>query len=121
MAEGLLRHLAGDRFEVFSAGTHPAGVNPRSAQAMNEIGIDISGHRSKNVSEFSGQEFDYAITVCDSARQACPIFPGKTRKRHWEIEDPATATGSEDQIMDAFRQARHKLRSEIEKLLREQP
>src|SRR6185295_401120 len=93
MAEGLLRHDAGDRFEVVSAGVEPTEVRPLAIKAMNEIGIDISGQRSKSVDTFSGQNFDYVITVCDNANQQCPMFPGKTERIHWSIEDPAEATG----------------------------
>jgi arsenate reductase len=88
MAEGLLRHLAGDTFEVFSAGTHPKDLHPKSVETMKEIGIDISGQRSKDVSEFKDQRFDYVITVCDRARQACPTFPG-AEPLHWGFDDPA--------------------------------
>ncbi len=89
MAEGLLREIAGDRFEVFSAGTRPAGLNPNALTAMTEIGIDISGHRSKSVDEFEGQQFDYVITVCDKAKESCPIFPGTGKRIHHSFEDPA--------------------------------
>jgi arsenate reductase len=91
MAEGLLRCMAGDRFEVFSAGTKPAGLNPNAVKVMSEIGIDISGHRSKPVDEFAGQLFDYVITVCDNAREACPVFPGFGRRLHHSFPDPASA------------------------------
>src|SRR6266542_6734438 len=83
MAEGLLRHLAGDRFEVNSAGTLPSGMSELTIEAMREIGIDVSGQRSKSVAEFAGQKFDYVITVCDSARQVCPAFPGEGERLHW--------------------------------------
>ena len=89
MAEGLLRHLAGDRFEVHSAGTQPSGLAEETVAVMREIGIDTSGQRSKHVDEFLGQTFDYVITVCDSARQACPVFPGEGQRLHWDVEDPA--------------------------------
>jgi arsenate reductase len=91
MAEGLMRHLAGHRFEVFSAGTHPAGLNQNAVQAMAEIGINISSHRSKSVDEFAGRSFDYVITVCDHAREQCPIFPGGGRQLHQSFADPAAA------------------------------
>jgi arsenate reductase len=93
MAEGLLRHEAGDRFEVFSAGTHPTIVRPEAVAVMNELGIDISHHWSKRVDEFAGEHFDYVITVCDAANEACPVFPGNTRRLHWSFEDPAAAGG----------------------------
>ncbi|MCA1605028.1 MAG: arsenate reductase ArsC, partial [Acidobacteria bacterium] len=88
MAEGLLRHEAGDRFEVFSAGVDPTQVKPEAIEAMREIGIDISGQRSKSVDQFKNQQFDYVITVCDNANQQCPMFPGKAERIHWSIDDP---------------------------------
>jgi arsenate reductase (thioredoxin) len=91
MAEGLLREIAGDRFEVFSAGTRPAGLNPNAVTAMSEIGIDISRQRSKSVDEFEGQRFDYVITVCDNARESCPFFPGAVKRIHHSFQDPAGA------------------------------
>ncbi len=90
MAEGLLRHLAGDRFEVRSAGTKPTRVRAEAVAVMGELGIDISQHRSKPVDEFAGQEFDYVITVCDNARESCPVFPGHTQRIHWSFDDPRT-------------------------------
>ena len=89
MAEGLLRHLAADRFEVFSAGTKPKGLSSTTAEVMLEIGIDVSNQRSKPVDEFLDQEFEYLITLCDSARTECPSFTGAKRKLHWEVKDPA--------------------------------
>src|SRR6266576_1312276 len=94
MAEGLLRHLAGDRFEVASAGVEPASIKPEAIEVMRESGMDISGHRSKSVDEFLNKSFDYVITVCDNANQRCPIFPGKARRLHWSIEDPASLEGA---------------------------
>ncbi len=91
MAEGLLRHLAGDRFEVFSAGTRPVGLNANAVQAMEELGIDISAQRSKSVEQFAGQQFDYVITVCDQAKESCPIFPGNGTRIHQSFPDPAAA------------------------------
>src|SRR5438105_7608127 len=90
MAEGLLRHHAGDRFEVFSAGTHPKGLHPQSIEAMEEVGIDISDQTSKDVSIYANDHFDYVITVCDRAKQRCPIFPG-AEPIHWGFDDPAEA------------------------------
>jgi arsenate reductase len=114
MAEGLLRDLAGDRFEVASAGVSPTEVRPEAISAMNEIGIDISRHRSKSVDEFTGHEFDYVITVCDNANQQCPVFPGKTERIHWSFEDPAVAQGDEQSRLAVFRRVRdeilHRLR-----------
>ena len=113
MAEGLLRHAAGDRFAIESAGTHPSSVRPEAIAAMNEIGIDISGHRSKSVDEFAGREFTYVITVCDNANSACPIFPGQTKRLHWPFEDPAAVRGSEEERTEAFRQVRDRIQARI--------
>ena len=107
MAEGLLRHLAGDRFEVFSAGTRPVGLNPNAVKAMAELGIDISKHRSKSVDEFAGQQFDYVITVCDNAKESCPLFPGGGQRIHQSFEDPAAAP--ETQKMEVFRRVRDQI------------
>ncbi len=105
MAEGLLRARAGDRFEVFSAGTRPSAVNPLAIAVMEERGHDIRPHRSKHLSEFLGQPFDYVITVCDSAAEACPAFPGRATRIHWSFPDPAAATGDAERLA-AFRQVR---------------
>ncbi len=120
MAEGLLRHLAGDRFEVFSAGTEPKGMAPLTIEVMREIGIDASGQRSKSVDEFAGQAFEYVISVCDSARQVCPAFPGKGKRLHWAVEDPSDAEARGMPLPDALRAAREKLRERIEAFLREE-
>lgn len=113
MAEGLMRAaLAGDA-EVFSAGTKPSLVRPEAIAVMSELGIDLSGHRSKSVDEFAGQEFDYVITVCDNAAEACPVFPGKTQRLHWPFEDPAGVTGSESERQAAFRKVRDQIRARI--------
>ena len=109
MAEGLLRELGGDRFEVFSAGTRPAGVRPEAVEAMREVGVDISAHRSKSVDEFAGREFDYVVTVCDNARESCPVFPGKTQRVHWSFDDPAAAGGAWDERLAAFRRVRDEI------------
>jgi len=110
MAEGLLRHDAGDRFEVQSAGTKPSHVRSEAIAAMNELGIDISSHRSKCVDEFTGQHFDYVLTVCDNAKESCPIFPGQTVTIHHNFEDPAALQGSEEERLAAFRRIRDELR-----------
>jgi arsenate reductase len=115
MAEGLLRQLGGDHFEVFSAGTHPASVRPEAVSVMGELGIDISSHRSKAVDEFSGQTFDYIITVCDDANESCPTFPVPAKRIHWSFRDPATVAGSQVDRERAFR----KVRDEIAERLRE--
>ena len=106
MAEGLLRHLAAERYEVFSAGTHPNGVHPRTIEVMSEIGIDVSGHTSKDVQQFLGEKFDYVITVCDRAKQQCPVFPGAA-PIHWGFDDPAEAP-AERQI-ETFRGVREEI------------
>jgi len=113
MAEGLLRGMAGERFEVASAGVSPTHVRPEAIAAMREIGIDITGHRSKSVEEFSGQEFDYVITVCDNANQQCPMFPGKTERIHWSFDDPAATEGDERSKLDAFRRVRDEIRERL--------
>ncbi len=115
MAEALLRHDAGEKIEVFSAGTNPSHVRQETIEVMGEIGIDISGHSSKSVGEFLGQEFAYVITVCNRANEQCPIFPGKTRRVHWSLEDPAQATGSPEEIREVFRRSR----DEIDRLVKE--
>ncbi len=111
MAEGLLRRDAGDRFEVFSAGTRPSRVRPEAIAVMQELGIDISGHRSKSVAEFTGQSFDYVLTVCDNARESCPIFPAKTVTLHQTFDDPAALQGSESERLAVFRRVRDEMRS----------
>lgn len=103
MAEALLRHHGGDRFEVFSAGTEPKGINPLTLRILAEAGIDASFARSKSVTEFLGQSFDYVVTVCDQARQSCPVFPGVHESLHWGYEDPAAAEGTDDERMAVFR------------------
>jgi arsenate reductase (thioredoxin) len=114
MAEGLLRALAGDRFDVYSAGTIATYVRPQAIEALAEIGIDISGHRSKSQDEFAGQPFDYVITVCDSAREHCPLFPGPAKRIHWSIDDPAFAGRNEAERLEAFRRARNELKARLE-------
>jgi len=115
MAEGLLRSLS-DKFEVWSAGTHPVGLNPLAVEAMRELGIDISHHRSKALNEVP-DSFDIVITVCDSANQECPIFPGQVERLHWSLPDPAQATGTEEERLQAFRRVRDELRRRIEEFL----
>jgi arsenate reductase len=107
MAEGLLRHLAGERFEVFSAGTKPVGLNANAVKVMSELGIDIANHRSKSVNEFAGQQFDYVITVCDNAKEACPFFPGGGQRVHHSFEDPAAVP--EGQQLESFRAVRDQI------------
>ena len=103
MAEALLRRHGGDRFEVHSAGTDPRGVNPLTLRVLADAGIDASWARSKSVNEFLGQRFDYVITVCDQARQVCPVFPGVHESLHWGYEDPAEATGTEEERLRVFK------------------
>jgi arsenate reductase len=103
MGEALLRQHGGSQFEVYSAGTEPKGINPLTERALDEAGIDHSWARSKSVNEYLGQSFDYVITVCDQARQACPVFPGDHETLHWGYEDPAAVEGSEEQRLAAFR------------------
>jgi arsenate reductase (thioredoxin) len=111
MAEGLLRHDAGEKFGVESAGTKPGSVRPEAIAVMREAGIDITGHRSKHADEFADQQFDYVITVCDNARETCPVFFGKAEKLHHDFEDPAAATGSEQERLAVFRRVRDQLRA----------
>jgi arsenate reductase len=103
MAEALLRQHGGDEFEVYSAGTEPKGINPLTLRVLAEAGIDASWARSKSVDEFLGQSFDYVVTVCDQARQTCPVFPGVHESLHWGYEDPAEATGTEEERLAVFR------------------
>lgn len=118
IAEGLLRDLAGDRFEVFSAGTIASFVRPQAVAVMNEIGIDISAHRSKSADEFLDNEFDYVITVCDHANQRCPVFSGPAKRLHWSIDDPVIS-GSESEQLAAFRRARAELYQRINEFIEE--
>ena len=113
MAEGFLRHMGGTRFEAFSAGTKPVGLNPLAIEAMREIGIDISTQRSKSVAELAGQEFATVITVCDNAAEQCPIFPGAPQRVHWNLPDPAAVSGTEEEKLGAFRSVRDELERRI--------
>jgi arsenate reductase len=113
MAEGLLRYFGNGKFEVYSAGTNPSFVHPLAIEAMNEIGIDISWHRSKSVMEFIGQSFDYVITVCDKAKESCPTFPGDVKRIHWSFEDPAEASGPKEERMRVFRKVRDQIKEHI--------
>ena len=116
MAEGWLRALAGDRFEVFSAGTHPAGLNPLAIAVMQEVGIDISSQHSKSIDQFVGKPIDHVITVCDRAKESCPVFPSAFQVFDWSFDDPAVATGSNEARLSVFRLVRDEIR---EKILRE--
>jgi arsenate reductase len=115
MAEGILRHAAGDLFEVQSAGSVPAGfVHPKAVAVLQEIGIDMGMHTSKSLQEFMGREISTVITVCGNADRACPIFPGRVTRYHWGFDDPAHATGSEEEILNAFRCVRDQIRRVFE-------
>jgi arsenate reductase len=117
MAEGMLRAWGGDRFEAFSAGTEATRVRPEAIAVMDEIGIDISGQSSKTLGPFMGQSFDWLVTVCDQAREACPVLPGVARQDHWSIDDPSGVPGDDEVRLAAFRGARDALRERIERFL----
>jgi arsenate reductase (thioredoxin) len=119
MAEGLLRHDAGDRFEVESAGTKPGIVRPEAIAVMHELGIDLSGHRSKHVDEFQGKHFDYVITVCDNAKESCPVFFGAAKRLHHSFEDPAVLQGSYEERLALFRRVRDDLRAYLDSFARQ--
>lgn len=113
MAEGLLRNIAGDRFDVESAGTRPSHVRPEAIDAMREIGIDISSHRSKSVDQFTSEKFDYIVTVCDNAKESCPIFPGDATRIHWSFDDPAAVIGTSTERIEAFRRVRDQIEERL--------
>ena len=120
MAEGWLRHLGGDRFEALSAGTRPQDLNPLAVAVMAEVGVDISGQRSKPVDEYLEQDIDLLVTVCGGAKESCPAFLGRVGKRtHWPLADPAEATGTRAQVLGVFRRVRDGLRLKIEDLVSE--
>jgi arsenate reductase len=121
MAEGLLRHDAGERFEVESAGTRPSSVRPEAIAVMKEVGIDISQHRAKHVEEFAGRSFDYVLTVCDNAKESCPIFPGHTNRLHQNFDDPAAAQGSEERRLSVFSRVRDEIRDYLRHFPPESP
>jgi arsenate reductase (thioredoxin) len=121
MAEGLLRHLGGEAYEVRSAGTYATTVSLIAIEVMREIGIDISAHRSKSVAEFARQRFDTVITVCDSAAEHCPVFPGAPQRIHWSISDPGAVTGSHEEKLAAFRRIRDDLASRLRGFLSPPP
>ena len=114
MAEGFLRRLAGDRFEVASAGTEATRVHPLALRVMAEVGIDLGSHISKTVDHLLEQPWDYVITVCDSANERCPLSPGRTTRLHWSFDDPSQATGTEDQRLATFRRVRDEIRMRLE-------
>lgn len=118
MAEGLLRHFGGDRFDVESAGVVSSFVRPLAIKAMQEIGIDISNHRSKSVDEFKEQTFDYVITVCDNAKETCPFFPANSELIHWSFDDPAEAEGDDEQQLVMFRTVRDEINEKLHQFMR---
>jgi arsenate reductase len=119
MAEGFLRHLAGDQFEVYSAGLKPSFVNPLAIQVMAEVGVDISSHTSDHLDKYLNERFDYLITVCDNAKESCPVFPaGAGTQLHWSFEDPAEAKGSEEGRRVVFQRVRDEIRWKIEAWLK---
>ena len=113
MGEGLFRQECNGAYEVESAGTKPSRVRPEAIAVMKEIGIDISGHRSKSVNEFAGERFDYVVTVCDNARDNCPVFPAGAERIHWSFEDPAAVQGSEEECLAAFRRIRDQIHARV--------
>lgn len=117
MAEGMLSYLAGDRFEVQSAGTEATHVRPLAARAMEEIGVDISGQESKTLDRYLGEPFDYVVTVCDDANEACPAFPGAKERLHWSLPDPSAAWGTEEERLSVFRSVRDRIRGLVEEEL----
>lgn len=121
MAEGLLRHLASERMEVLSAGTAPRGLNPLAVRVMAEIGIDITHQRSKPVDEYVDKEFDYLITLCDEANEACPTFPFAKQRLHWSFNDPARATGSKEERLKAFRRIRDEIQVALQDFIASTP
>jgi arsenate reductase len=122
MAEGWLRHLAGDRFEVHSAGTEATRVRPLAVRAMAEVGIDISRHESKTFERYLNEPWDDVITVCDDANETCPVFPGGKRRRHWSFPDPSKATGAEEEQLALYRRVRDAIHARIAaELLHESP
>jgi arsenate reductase (thioredoxin) len=114
MAEGMLRHLGGERFEVHSAGTEATHVRPLAIRAMDEIGIDISRQESKRLERYLEESFDYVITVCDGANEACPFFPGAANRLHWSFEDPSRAKGSEEEQLAVFRSVRDRIKDRVQ-------
>ena len=117
IAHGLLRDMAGDRFEVFSAGSHPSRVHPMSVAVMEEVGVDISHHTSDFVDDYLDKGIDIAITVCDNANQSCPTFPGNAERIHWSIDDPFKGWNFETSQMDSFRETRREIKEKLESFL----
>ncbi len=121
MAEGWLRALAGDRYVALSAGTHPSRVNPRAVQVMAEVGVDLSGHRSESIDAHLEDPPELVVTVCDRAAETCPTLPGATRVLHWPFPDPADATGTEEEVLDAFRAVRDAIGARLRGWLESEP
>ena len=117
MAEGLLRHLGGDRFEVVSAGTEATHVRPLAIRAMDEVGVDISEQESETLGRYLREPFDYVITVCDEANEACPFFPGASERLHWSFPDPSKAQGTEEERLEVFRRVRDDIEDRIRREL----
>ena len=118
MAEGLLRHIDDDRFEVFSAGTTPSRVHPMSIRVMKEIGLDISTHTSDPLDKYFGYGIDYVITLCDNAREFCPTFPGDAKKIHWSIDDPFRSWKNDHKIVGRYRKARDEIQEHLEQFIK---
>jgi arsenate reductase (thioredoxin) len=121
MAEGFLRALGGDRFDVASAGTEATRVHPLAVRAMDEVAIDIRGHTSKTLDPFLEEKWDYVITVCDSANERCPVFPGRVTRLHWSFDDPSAATGTEHERLEVFRRVRDEIEARLRRWLGETP
>lgn len=121
MAEALLRHLGGNRFDAHSAGLDPKGMNPLTVEALAEIGLDTKGQSSKSLQIYLGQKFDHVITVCDHANEKCPAWPGKTQRHHWSFEDPAAATGTHEEQLKVFRKIRDQISARIKAWLQDVP
>ena len=119
MGEGLFRHIGGDGWEVHSGGTKPSVVRPEAIAVMKELGIDLTGHRSKSVDEFAGKFFDYIVTVCDHARDSCPVFPSNAERIHWSLEDPAAVEGTEEVRLAEFRRIRDQIRQRVQEFFAE--
>jgi arsenate reductase len=117
MAEGMLRHLAGDCFEAFSAGTEATHVRPQAIEAMREVGVDISAQEPETLERYLGEPFDYVVTVCDDANEACPVFPGAKERLHWSLPDPSAARGAEEERLSVFRSVRNRIRELVEEEL----
>lgn len=117
MAEGMLRAWGGDGFDAHSAGNVATQVRPLAARAMSELGVDIGGQRSKDVTEYAGQQFDFAVTVCDDATEACPFFPGAKSQLHWRFDDPAAAQGTDEEKLEAFRRIRDEIAKDVHEFI----